>query len=76
MPAPVPGTPSTTASPSTAARPSCTGTWAIKRLPVLVARTQTRVTGSTACTRPSSMAKGPTAADMLPQVPLQSTNGL
>src|SRR5215510_2370631 len=34
-----------------------------------------RVTGSTAGIRPSSMANGPTAADILPQVPLQSTKG-
>src|SRR5215510_6678281 len=34
-----------------------------------------RVTGSTAGTSPSSMANGPTAADILPQVPLQSTKG-
>lgn len=37
--------------------------------PVLVIWMRTVVTGSTGSTRPMSMAKGPTAEEMLPQLP-------
>ena len=44
-------------------------------LPVFVLWMRTVVSGSTARTRPWSMANGPTAEEMLPQLPPQSTTG-
>ena len=70
MRAPVPGTPGSAKSPSTAASPSCTGTRARISFFVLVLWILTTVSGSTARTRPSSIAKGPTADEQLPQLPL------
>src|ERR1700693_502430 len=67
--APVPGTPSMTKSPSTIALPSFTGTSATRILLLLVMLMRTVVIGSPAATRPSSMEKGPTADEILPQLP-------
>ena len=56
------------------------GTWAMMVFPILAC--QIRTTAVPFCgmrdasTRPLLMAKEPTAADRLPQLPLQSTNGL
>ena len=67
--APVPGTPSSTKSPRTAAWLDSTGTRAWISFRVLVLWIRTTVAGSRAGTSPSSMAKGPIADEMLPQLP-------
>ena len=67
--APVPGTPSSTKSPRTAAWLDSTGTWAWISFRVLVLWIRTTVAGSRAGTSASSMAKGPIADEMLPQFP-------
>ena len=69
MRAPRPGTPASSKSPSTAASPSSTGTWATMIFFVLVLWMRTTVSPSRAVTSPSSMAKGPTADEQLPQLP-------
>ena len=56
-------------------RPFSTGTWASITLPVFTLKIRTTVTGSTAGTSPSSMAKGPTAEEMFPQLRLSDTEG-
>ena len=68
--APRPGTPASSKSPSTAASPSVTGTWATMSFRVLVLWMRTSVSPSTAFTSRSSIAKGPTAEEQLPQFPL------
>ena len=50
--------------------PSSTGTSAASSLPVLVLWMRTVVTDSTVRTSPSLIAKGPTAEEMLPQLPV------
>ena len=70
MRAPRPGTPASSKSPSTAASPSFTGTWATMIFRVLVLWMRTIVSPSVAFTMPSSMAKGPTADEQFPQLPL------
>lgn len=69
--APVPGTPGTSKFPSTRARPSWTGTSAMRIFPVLVLWMRTRVTPSSTGTSFSSTANGPMAEEMLPQFPPQ-----
>ena len=64
------GTPSMWRLPSTTARPSFTSTLALMIEPVLTWWMRTVVYGSTAFTRPLSMAKGPTPAEILPQLDL------
>ena len=66
--APVPGTPAMAQSPCTRALPFLTCTFDTNTVPVLVLWMRTVVTGSTASTRPSSIAKGATAEEMLPQL--------
>ena len=68
--APRPGTPASSKSPATAASPSVTGTWATISFFVLVLWTRTSVSPSLAFTSRSSIAKGPTAEEQLPQLPL------
>ena len=70
MRAPRPATPASAKSPSTAASPSRTGTWAMMSLRVFVLWMRTSVSPSTTFTRPSSMTKGPTEEEQLPQLPL------
>ena len=57
-------------SPSAAASPSFTGTWATMIFRVLVLWMRTIASPSFALTMPSSMAKGPTAEEQFPQLPL------
>ena len=66
----VPGTPSILQFPETTAFPSRTSTSARRILPVLVLWMRTMVTPSSARTMLSSMAKGPTPEEILPQLPL------
>ena len=73
---PVPGTPLITSSPYTSAWPSFTRTCSSMILLVLVFKIRTTVIGSTAGTRPSSMANGPTADEIFPQLALPSTLGM
>ena len=68
--APGPGTPGSSKSPSTAASPSFTGTWATMIFFVLVLWMRTTVVLPVDSTSFSSMAKGPTADEQLPQFPL------
>ena len=65
----MPGTPGIAQSPFTCALPPATRTLATSSFSVLVFQMRTVVTGSTAVTRPSSIANGPTAAEMFPQLP-------
>jgi hypothetical protein len=67
--APVPGTPAMAQSPLTFALPPATGILATRSFSVFVFQMRTVVTGSTAFTKPSSIANGPTAEEMLPQLP-------
>ena len=68
--APRPATPASSKSPSTTASPSRTGTWATISFLVLVLWIRTIVLPSAAFTSRSSIAKGPTADEQLPQLPL------
>ena len=70
MRAPRPATPGSSKSPSTAASPSATGTRATMIFLVLVLWIRTAVSPSADGTRRSSMAKGPTAEEQLPQLPV------
>ena len=68
--APVPATPGISSSPSTTARPSFTKKVELMIFFVLVLWMRTVISPSRGGTRPSSTANGPTAEDMLPQLPL------
>ena len=68
--APRPATPGSSKSPSTAASPSATGTWATISFFVFVLWTRTTVSPSLEGTRRSSIAKGPTEEEQLPQLPV------
>ena len=67
--APVPATPGIASVPSTAARPSVSAK--VERMILLVVELKMRTTAVSPLgrTMPSSTAKGPTAEDMLPQLP-------
>ena len=67
--APVPATPGMARSPSVAARPSTSGNVERMILPVLVLKIRTTAVSPFGRTSPSSTANGPTAEDMLPQLP-------
>ena len=69
----VPGTPSIVASPSYVTLPSGVRTRASISLRVLTLWMRTDVTPSRALTKPASIAKGATAASMLPQLGEVST---
>ncbi|MNI59509.1 hypothetical protein D3C73_1146740 [compost metagenome] len=72
-------TPSSSKSPVSCTAPSVMGTCAMMVFLMLACQMRTTATplsGTRAgSTRPLVMANGPTAADRLPQLPLQSTNG-
>ncbi|KAG1420136.1 hypothetical protein G6F57_023651 [Rhizopus arrhizus] len=72
-------TPSSSKSPVSCTAPSVIGTWAMMVFLMLACQMRTTampLAGTRAgSTRPLVMAKGPTAADRLPQLPLQSTKG-
>ena len=70
MRAPRPATPGSSKSPRTAGAPPATGTRETMSFFVLVLWMRTTVSPSRAGTRPSSMAKGPTADEQLPQLPV------
>ena len=71
MRAPRPATPGSSKSPATAASPPVTGTWATMIFFVFVLWMRTTATPSApAETSPSSMAKGPTDDEQLPQLPV------
>ena len=67
--APVPATPGMARSPSVAARPSARENVERMILPVLVLKILTTAVSPFGRTMPSSTANGPTAEDMLPQLP-------
>ena len=69
MRAPRPATPASSKSPVTAASPPATGTWATISFLVFVLWMRTSVSPSRAGSSPSSMAKGPTEDEQLPQLP-------
>ncbi|MNP42986.1 hypothetical protein D3C76_1367810 [compost metagenome] len=73
-------TPSSSKSPVSCTSPLVIGTWAMMVLPMLACHTRTTATPlcgmRLASTRPLLTANEPTAADRLPQLPLQSTKGL
>ena len=70
MRAPRPAIPGSSKSPSTAASPFVTGTWATMTFLVFVLWMRTVVTPSRAATSFSSIAKGPTDDEQLPQLVL------
>ena len=70
MRAPVPATPGSAKSPWTAGSLPATGTRAAMSFFVLVLWMRTSVSPSTGWIRRSSMAKGPTAEEQLPQLPV------
>ncbi|MNP20482.1 hypothetical protein D3C76_1130540 [compost metagenome] len=73
-------TPSSSKSPVSWTWPLLTGTWAMMVFLMLACQirtTQVPFSGMRdGSTRPAWMAKAPAAVDRLPQLPLQSTNGL
>ncbi len=70
-------TPSSSKSPVSCTAPSVIGTCATMVLPMLACQIRTVATPSrgirAGSTNPAAIANGPTAADRLPQLPLQST---
>ena len=70
MRAPSPATPGSSKSPTTAASPSTTGTRATMIFRVLVLWMRTAVSPLAEGTSRSSIAKGPTAEEQLPQLPV------
>ena len=67
--APVPATPGMARSPLVAARPLTSGNVERMILLVLVLKMRTTAVSPLGRSRPSSTANGPTADDMLPQLP-------